>query len=71
MKKIAVVVGAAVCAATLAGSVVGAANAAPTRTQNGVVRSEPWHDPHCTRDGHWHVGPGDPFGQPDPRCPRW
>lgn len=71
MKKIAIAAGTAMGVATLAAGVVGTADAAPARANGGVAHSQPWHDPHCTRDGHWHLGPGDPDGRPDPRCPRW
>jgi hypothetical protein len=70
-KKIAVALGLAACAAALSAGMTGTAGAATVRTNDRVVHSEPWHDPHCSRDGHWHIGPGDPVGQPDPRCPRW
>lgn len=60
---LAVVAGAVV----LAGPAVGPAVAAPT----GVVRMDPPHDQHCTRNGFWHKGSSDTIGHRDARCPRW
>jgi hypothetical protein len=65
-----VVLIATVAGAMLVAPAVAAAQAIPPM---GAVlsRQEPWHDPHCTRDGRWHNDQRDQRGHPDPRCPRW
>jgi len=67
---------AATFAIAAAGAVMaGTANAATPVTaasgQTTITHADPWHDPHCTRDGRWHNDQNDRGGRPDGRCPRW